>query len=73
MPTRSEPWRVVRLDDNGNRFVVALCETRDEAQGLADELAAGGHKQTYWIERGAVDATVVDEDRSGARGEPGGR
>jgi hypothetical protein len=44
-------WRVLRLDDNGNRFVVAECASEEEAQQIADEFTARGHKQAYWVER----------------------
>ena len=43
-------WRILRLDDNGNRFVVAECASEDEARRIADEFSARGHKQTYWVE-----------------------
>jgi len=44
-------WRVLRLDDNGNRFVIAECASEDEASRIADEFTARGHKQAYWVER----------------------
>lgn len=43
-------WRVVRQDDNGNRFVVAEDLTEEAARRSASELTARGHKQTYWVE-----------------------
>lgn len=43
-------WRVLRLDDNGNRFVVAQCASEDEARRIADAFTARGHKQAYWVE-----------------------
>jgi putative RNA 2'-phosphotransferase len=52
--TRSAPdatggeWIVWRQDDNGNRFVVARRAFRAEAEALAGEMEARGHKQTYW-------------------------
>lgn len=44
-------WRVMRQDDNGNRFVVrdSLCKAFAEA--LSEELTRRGHKQFYWPER----------------------
>ena len=48
-------WQVLRLDDNGNRFVVARCASEDEARRLADEFSARGHKQAYWVERDGED------------------
>ena len=44
------PWRVVRQDDNGNRYLVGRHSTRDEAQQAIALLETGGHKQLYWIE-----------------------
>jgi hypothetical protein len=48
-------WRVLRLDDNDNRFVVAECACEDEARRIADEFSARGHKQAYWAECGGED------------------
>ncbi|SOB82287.1 hypothetical protein [Streptomyces sp. 1331.2] len=43
-------YRVMRQDDNGNRFLVAKGLDRAEAQRLAAEFEARGHKQLYWVE-----------------------
>jgi len=43
-------YRVMREDDNGNRFLVRWCETADEAKEVAARLEARGHKQHYWVE-----------------------
>lgn len=43
-------WRVVRQDDNGNRFVVQDHLSRSAAERLAAEFESRGHKQTYWVE-----------------------
>jgi len=43
-------WALWRLDDNGNRFVVAVFANRDEAETTARAFEAHGHKQTYWVE-----------------------
>jgi hypothetical protein len=40
---------VWRQDDNGNRFVVERHLSRDEAERLAAEFEARGHKQVYAI------------------------
>lgn len=48
---RAGLWAVHRQDDNGNRFVVRAGLAREEAERLAAELEARGHKQLYWIER----------------------
>lgn len=45
-----EQWVVWRQDDNGNRFVVARKASRAEADELAAEMEARGHKQLYWVE-----------------------
>ncbi|WP_324605802.1 (deoxy)nucleoside triphosphate pyrophosphohydrolase [Streptomyces sp. NRRL B-24484] len=42
--------RVMRQDDNGNRFPVATGLGRAEAEALAAEFEARGHKQLYWVE-----------------------
>ncbi|WP_439862152.1 hypothetical protein [Pseudomonas sp. MBLB4136] len=44
-------WCLVRLDDNGNEFVVRRDLTRAEAEALAREFEAHGHKQSYWVRR----------------------
>ncbi|MNE98070.1 hypothetical protein D3C80_1965360 [compost metagenome] len=44
-------WCVKRLDDNGNEFVVQAGLTREQAERLAAEYQARGHKQSYWTER----------------------
>jgi GNAT superfamily N-acetyltransferase len=44
-------WIVMRMDDNGNTFVVAREPSREEADRRARELESLGHKQTYWVER----------------------
>ncbi|MFJ3218466.1 SPOR domain-containing protein [Kitasatospora sp. NPDC086801] len=43
-------FRVMRQDDNGNRFLVAGGLERAEAERLAAEFEARGHKQLYWVE-----------------------
>ncbi|MEU7819498.1 hypothetical protein [Catellatospora sp. NPDC049133] len=42
-------WVVWRQDDNGNRYEVRRCDTRAEAEQLAAEMEARGHKQLYWV------------------------
>ncbi|MEV7183758.1 SPOR domain-containing protein [Kitasatospora sp. NPDC093102] len=57
-------YRVMRQDDNGNRFLVAKGLDRAGARRLAAEFEARGHKQMYWVEADgvarpeAVDGTV---------------
>lgn len=48
--TPCQRFEVWRLDDNGNTFRVAAFQTQQQAEARIAELAAGGHKQTYWIE-----------------------
>ncbi|WP_156178597.1 hypothetical protein [Saccharothrix sp. ST-888] len=45
-----ETYRVMRQDDNGNRSEVAGGLGRAEAEALAAEFEARGHKQLYWTE-----------------------
>ncbi|MET9399489.1 SPOR domain-containing protein [Kitasatospora sp. NPDC002965] len=45
-----DTFRVMRQDDNGNRFVVAGGVGREAADRLAAEFEARGHKQLYWVE-----------------------
>ncbi|MFJ5232566.1 SPOR domain-containing protein [Kitasatospora sp. NPDC088391] len=56
------PHRVVRQDDNGNRFLVARGLDRAGAEALAAEFEARGHKQLYWVEA---------EDADGGGAPPG--
>lgn len=42
-------WSVHRVDDNGNRFVVAAGLTKDSAEQMARQMESLWHKQTYWI------------------------
>ncbi|MFG3050422.1 SPOR domain-containing protein [Kitasatospora sp. NPDC048239] len=48
--------RVMRQDDNGNRFPVADGLERAEAERLAAEFEARGHKQLYRVEAEAAEA-----------------
>lgn len=47
----TDTWVVWRQDDNGNRYEVRRFATRAEAEALAAEMEARGHKQTYWVAR----------------------
>ncbi|GAA2104483.1 hypothetical protein GCM10009759_40700 [Kitasatospora saccharophila] len=47
---RPAAHRVMRQDDNGNRFLLARGLDRAEAEALAAEFEARGHKQLYWVE-----------------------
>jgi hypothetical protein len=44
-------WRLLRLDDNGNSFVVADYQTHSEALDAQRHYEKKGHKQTYWVEK----------------------
>ncbi len=44
--------RVMRQDDNGDRFVVVEGLPRAEAEVRVAGLTARGHEQTYWTEPG---------------------
>ncbi len=61
--TGTERWRVVRLDDNGHRFVVVECQSQAEAQRIAEEMGRRGHKQTYWVEIAGAGGAVASESR----------
>jgi hypothetical protein len=43
------PWQVLRQDDNGNRYVVALLADEPTARALAAGLEATAHKQLYEV------------------------
>ncbi|MBS7660755.1 hypothetical protein I0D00_02170 [Pseudomonas lalucatii] len=45
---RPQHWCLMRLDDNGNEFVVREGLSRAAAEALAREFEARGHKQSYW-------------------------
>lgn len=47
-------WAVWRIDDTGNTFLVRGGLTRAEAERVAAEFAARGHKQMYWVEQEAA-------------------
>ncbi|SFP31420.1 hypothetical protein [Pseudomonas borbori] len=51
MCASSQPrnWCLVRLDDNGNQFVVRTGLSRAAAEALARQFEARGHKQSYWV------------------------
>jgi len=49
-----ETWAVWRIDDNGNTFLVLRGLTRAQADQMAAEFTARGHKQMYWVEREVV-------------------
>lgn len=50
MTDSASNWRVMRQDDNGNRFLVESNLSQDAATRLAEELTSRGHKQMYWAE-----------------------
>lgn len=43
-------YEVWRMDDNGNRALIATLVDKAEAERVLREYEARGHKQTYWIE-----------------------
>jgi hypothetical protein len=49
-------WRVVRLDDNGNVFVVEDGLDERTARGRAHRFELRAHKQMYWAELVPTDA-----------------
>ncbi len=46
----SARWALWRLDDNGNRFLMACFADRGRAEAAARAYAGRGHKQTYYVE-----------------------
>ena len=50
-------WCVWRLDDNGNEIRMRSHLTREEANSIAAQFTARGHKQTYWVSRQDPDAS----------------
>ncbi|MGW1172334.1 SPOR domain-containing protein [Kitasatospora sp. NPDC002543] len=56
--------RVMRQDDNGNRFLVAKNLDPAEARRMAAEFEARGHKQMYWVEEDG--AAVGPESADGS-------
>ncbi len=47
--TEERRWIVWRQDDNGNRYEVARFAVRADADALASEMEARGHRQLYWV------------------------
>jgi len=47
-------FEVWRMDDNGNEFLVYAFDDPEAAERRVAELAAGGHKQMYWLKEVAV-------------------
>jgi len=46
----STRWALWRLDDNDNRFLVAVFARREEAEAAVRAFETHGHKQAYWVE-----------------------
>lgn len=42
-------WRVRRQDDNCNQYELARFSSRCEAEAVARQFEARGHKQLYWV------------------------
>lgn len=51
------PWLVIRQDEGGNRYRVGRYATRAEAERVAEQLDAPGHRQLYVVEK--VDRAVT--------------
>jgi hypothetical protein len=43
-------WRVIRMDDNGFREIMAHSLSKTEAEFLVQKMESRNHKQTYVIE-----------------------
>lgn len=44
-------WALMRLDDNGNEFEMALFEDLEAAEVARRTYQARGHKQTYFLQK----------------------
>jgi hypothetical protein len=66
----SERWAVWRIDDNANTFLVRGGLGREEAERVAAEFTARGHKQTYWVEREVPEPNVPPDLPPFASGSP---
>jgi hypothetical protein len=53
----------VRLDDNGNQYVVRTGLTRAAAEALARQFEARGHKQSYWVRQQPCRPDDIREER----------
>ncbi len=51
-------FEVWRLDDNGNEFLIDTFDDRESSERRIAELAAGGHKQMYWVKKVAVSQVI---------------
>lgn len=43
-------WKVIRQDDNGVKYQMALCEKKAEAELIVFLLESHAHKNTFWAE-----------------------
>jgi len=48
--TDQSRWKLLRQDDNGNRFEISRFSSRSEALEILAEFEKRAHKQTYWLE-----------------------
>ena len=48
---KARVWKVKRLDDNGNTFVLAEGLRKSQAEEVVADYTARGHKQLYWAEK----------------------
>jgi hypothetical protein len=63
-PNQPRNWCLVRLDDNGNEFVVRADLTRAAAEALLRQFEARGHKQSYWVrQQQPCSPDAIREDR----------
>jgi ribosome maturation protein Sdo1 len=46
-------WRLLRIDDNGNEFEIAVYPEEEAAVKACVEFEERGHKQTYFVRRAA--------------------
>jgi hypothetical protein len=48
-------WKVIRIDDNGQQFVLAHNLSESEAETLVVKMESRGHKQTYVCKKMSCD------------------
>ena len=46
-----KPWHLKRQDDNGNEYIMATFDSRQQAETTMKHYEGKEHKQTYWVEQ----------------------
>ena len=45
-----KPWKLIRQDESGNKFVIDSFESKEKAEQEMEKFQKRGHKQTYWVQ-----------------------